>query len=54
MRRRSEFKQPFVSTNEEKNETSPVVLYTVHQHVEEANQMLTKTYREPYGLPETV
>jgi hypothetical protein len=34
---RTEFKQPFRTTNAEKQEKHPVVIFTVHQYVEEAH-----------------
>jgi hypothetical protein len=38
-KKRSEYKQPFFSTNDEKNERHPVVFYGVFQHVQEAQQI---------------
>jgi hypothetical protein len=34
---RTDFKQPFRSTNDDKNEKHPVVIFTVHQFIEEAH-----------------
>ncbi len=38
-KRRSEYKQPFYSTNDEKNERHPVVFFGTFQHIQDANRI---------------